>query len=290
MIQIDYEPGSVDPARVFRAMAQLIDTLHAIDRDIVGTLGLELEPIVVLERVEAGSIRAFLRTIISAAHDDALLKLEWRPLIGQYLVRAKHKALRWLDDKTTIDSRADLTQLQEIIVAEAPELPSSGLALPAAIPPARLLEDVQALSTALEQLAPGDAVTYTANGASTPVSTGIHISSERIEELLTQATQRSETEMVLLVKKPDYLGRSRWEFKQEDHLIEASIADADWLARFRDGSILLKPGYALHALVLSEVSLGFEGQVVSTRHRITKVLGVIAGEQADQSDFFDDEV
>jgi hypothetical protein len=81
--------------------------------------------------------------------------------------------------------------------------------------------------------------------------------------------------MTLLVKKPDYLGQSRWEFRQDDHPLEAKIVDLEWLERFQDGRVVLKPGDALKAIVKTEVARGFEGNVVDARHEVTKVLAVV---------------
>jgi hypothetical protein len=88
--------------------------------------------------------------------------------------------------------------------------------------------------------------------------------------------------MTLLVKKPDYLGHSKWEFKNGDRSLEARIADLDWLARFQSGQIELKPGDALNAAVKSETAIGFEGNIVETRHEVVKVLSVVPNTSGDQ--------
>jgi hypothetical protein len=264
-------------------MALLIEALQDTDRDFIASLGIELEAVVVLERVEAGSIKAVLRTILREFNDDALQNLDWKPLVGKYLVRGKHAMLRWLADKPTINSREQLAELQGVIVRELPPPVSGQLALPSPPPPEKLLRDIQEISNALQELAPGDSAAFEADGRVTEFNKSLSLSSERIEELLTSETTESQSELRLLVKKPDYLGRSRWEFKYDDHVIEARIEDEDWLQRFRDGDVVLRPGDALVALVRSSLNRGFEGNVVAVHYIIVRVLGVARGQTDDQS-------
>ena len=44
----------------------------------------------VLEEIETGSIKIWLGNQLNRVDDDALKKLDWKPLVGKYLVRAKY--------------------------------------------------------------------------------------------------------------------------------------------------------------------------------------------------------
>ena len=57
---------------------------------------------------------------------------------------------------------------------------------------------------------------------------------ESIEDLLTSEIITSTSEMILKIKKPDYLGDSKWEFRHRRETINARIIDNDWLAQFRN--------------------------------------------------------
>lgn len=284
-IQIDYAPTSPDPARVFRAMAKLIDAFQKVDRDLASSVSVSIEPILLLERVEAGSVRARLITALRQVHDDSLLNLDWKPLVGQYLVKGKHRLLKWLERNPEITSRSQVLELQGELLDIVPIPTPGNLQLPAPVPPAALLEDIKAIAEARDELQPGDSAVYEAGGDSSPVQAPVTLSSERIEQLLTQEIVITEHEMLLLVKKPDYLGQSRWEFRLDDHTIEAKLQDDAWLARFKAGHIVLRPGDALRAVVKSEAYRGFEGNVVATRYYIRQVLGVVHDQDTQQTDF-----
>jgi hypothetical protein len=281
IIQVDYEPGTPDPGRVFRSMAELIEAFHSIDRDLARAVSMSVHADVLLERVEAGSIKAFIRTVLQQLDDDALKNLEWKPLVGQYLVRAKHAMLRKLEGKDKIASRAEVIELQDEIAALAPPIPQE-LLPPGKVPVERLLLDIQMISIAVTELRPEDSATLVSSVGATPIEKRIRVSDEDIVQLLTQDTTSTEAPMTLLVKKPDYLGHSKWEFKHGDRALEARILDIDWLATFQSGQIELKPGDALQAIVKSVTATGFDGEIVDTQHEVLKVLGVVPSTSAEQ--------
>lgn len=71
-IQVDFPPGSPDPARVFRSMTQLIDAFQRLDRELVRTIDLSIEPVLLLEDVEAGRVKTWLRAVLESVDDTAL--------------------------------------------------------------------------------------------------------------------------------------------------------------------------------------------------------------------------
>ena len=168
IIEVDYEPGTPDPGRVFRAIAELIEAFHAIDRDLARAVSVSVHADVLLERVEAGSIKAVIRTLLQHTDDDALKNLDWKPLVGQYLVKAKHAILRALDGKDKISSRAEVIELQQEIARLAPAAPQE--LLPAGtVPIERLLVDMQLISIAIAELQRHDSATLVSAMDVTPI-------------------------------------------------------------------------------------------------------------------------
>lgn len=282
IIQINYKPNTNDPGRVFRSMAGLIEAFVALDRDLAHSIAISIEPEVFLERVEAGSIRAILRTVLHHLPDESLLKLDWKPLLGQFLVKGKHLLLRWTDGRPQIQSREEVIELQQDLVRLAPPILLNNLLPPAAVPVERLLWDMEAISRGVQGLQADDTAMFISVEEETRIETGLRLSQTDIEALLTQEVTTTTTELPLLVKKPDYLGNSRWEFRFGDHAIEAKISDEAWLNLFRNGAIVLKPGDALRARVRTEISRGFENNVVTTRYEVLEVLDVLHGSGGDQ--------
>ena len=81
-LEVGFERGSEGPARVFSTIANLITAFQEVDRLLVRSIDSKIEPILLLEDVEAGSIRIWLRDRLLEADDEALKKLDWKPLVG----------------------------------------------------------------------------------------------------------------------------------------------------------------------------------------------------------------
>jgi hypothetical protein len=109
---------------------------------------------------------------------------------------------------------------------------------------------------------------------------------EALTDLLVREVITSEVPMILVIKRPDFLGDAKWEFRHDRRSFEARIRDAKWLTEFREGTEVIHPGDALRSTVRSTVRYGFDGEVVDSQHEIVKVEGVIHTIRPSQGHFF----
>lgn len=82
-------------------------------------------------------------------------------------------------------------------------------------------------------------------------------------------------EMILPVKKPDYLGSSQWELRHGKRNIYARIEDEAWLRRFQSRQEDVRPGDALRSIVQIEYNYGFDNELISERFTVLEVLEVL---------------
>lgn len=97
--EIDFLKGAGSASRVFSATSDFIRACELLDAELVQSIDSNIQTVMMLEDIEVGSIRTFLKTVCEAVDDDALKNLDWRPLVGQYLVKAKYAVIRWADDE-----------------------------------------------------------------------------------------------------------------------------------------------------------------------------------------------
>jgi len=280
-IQVDFDRDSPDPARVFRTMSGLIDSFQQLDRSLAGAVDVSIEPVLMLEDIETGSLKVWLRQILQSTDDQALKSGEWKKVVGNYLVEAKYIFLRFLEDKDKISSQEDMLRLQREITAAAEKTDVRWIPAYNPIPMPKLLEGIEGVNGALAYLGEKDKATFMSNDGDTNFNLNLQFSISEMEELLTSEVITNESPMILRVKKPDYLGESRWEFVFE-HSIEAKILDAAWLLRFQNRGEDVRPGDALRVMVRTEVRYGYSHEVIGTRYSILKVIEVIRGSTPSQ--------
>ena len=95
--RIVFEKGQGDPRRIFDAASELIDGFERLDEAMAGSVDASIRPLMVLEDIEAGSIRVWLSSFLKKIDDEGLRQGEIKKAIGPALVEAKYAAIGFLD-------------------------------------------------------------------------------------------------------------------------------------------------------------------------------------------------
>jgi hypothetical protein len=274
VLKIDYEKDSLRPSRVFRAMSELIEGFQALDNDLLLSFPIKVEPILMLEDIQVGSLRSVIKNVLKGVDDEAIKNLEWKKMIGSFLLQGKHAVIKWIEEREQIETRQALEglSLQILQLAEGTHV----LHLPAYSPPPLplLIKDIASISSAVGQLSPHDSATYEAEGAVSSFNKNFHIDEEFAQELLTDEKITNKSEVLLRVKKPDYLGESMWEFVHAGHIIHAKIEDHDWLVAFQFQKTEVRPGDSLRVILETTTHHGSDGEELFTYYCIVKVIGI----------------
>ncbi len=274
-LKIDFVPGEGDPTRAFKAMSGLIESFQSLDSHLLSSFDVSLSTSLVLDEVEAGSIKARLRDIVEGMPDEALKNLEWKKIIGHFLLKGKYIVLDWLKERNEIASRDDVRVLENRLQEAAEETDIKLLPAYASPNAERLLSDIHSIQESLCYLDEEDIASYEYDGKSVSLNKELNISNEVVREVLTKEVVKSSGERVLKVKKPDYLGSSKWQFKYDGRAIEAKITDSEWLGTFQSRKEDVRPGDSLRVLLYEEISYGYDGEVVHRHYEIEKVYEVI---------------
>lgn len=120
-LEIQFEKNSENPSRIFRALSELIETMQYLDQILISSIDSKINPIVLLEDIQSGSVRTWLAEQINRIPDDALYHMDWKPFVGQYLVKGKQFIIKWCEGKTTITSTTQVSELRGQLVTLARE-------------------------------------------------------------------------------------------------------------------------------------------------------------------------
>jgi hypothetical protein len=178
-LEVHFRPAAANPARIFRGIAEFITALETIDRDMVRVLEPGYKVVLTLDRVEAGSLKVWLRTVLQRIPDEALLNLDVKPLLGQFLVKWKQLLLRWANAHQTVTSTSDINDLAGQL--RSLELATLGSSAMAELPKDRLLEHLRLLARAVQTVEQEDRVVFSANGESITISSRFRVTLTHVE-------------------------------------------------------------------------------------------------------------
>lgn len=288
-ITIDFDRSSPNPERVFMAMSNIITSLKKLDDSLIKSIDKNIQPVLILEDVESGSIKVWLKQLLEQINDDGLKSLDWKPMVGQYLVKAKYILINFLDGKTKITDSTEVKKLQNDLyeIAENTDVNNFPAYTPVSVP--KLIENIDRLSTSLKSLNPKDKVYFTSNQGDATFNMDFNFVPEEIEDLLTREKIENTSTLILKVKKPDYLGSSQWELKHDKRTIFVKILDEKWLNEFQQRQVDVRPGDSIKAVVHITVKYGFDNIVINTHYEIKEVLGIIKDESFNLKMFDEEE-
>lgn len=288
-IRIDFERHTPRPSRVFHTMSGLIETFDDLDRSLLFPFRFDVEPILLLEDVQSGSLKARLASVIRSADDEAIKNLDWKRFLGKYLVDAKYWIVKKLEGAKEINSRAQLLDITEKINRLAQD--TDVLHLPAYQPVSAraVLYSIKRITKSLSFLKGSDEAEYITPNDIAEFNTSFEYREEMEETLLTDSTSVFVSQAVIKVKKPDFLGESMWEFKHQGHQVRAKMSDHNWLLSFQTNRVHVLPGDALRVTLETTTHLDEQGLEIGSHFRVLHVDEIIRAEFLPSDDMFEDE-
>lgn len=275
LLTINFPPHTKNPQRIFSTASECIAALQACDQMLLKTFPTEIQPVFVLEQVETGSLKMWLRQLLEVVDDDAIKNLDWKPAVGKYLVKGKYLLLKKLEGKKELPSKHELLEISNELQELAKE--TDVLMLPAysRVSEIDIAEHARIISTALARLEPGESISINDDNGEAVIDAGFAVTDEDIKNLLVEQELENTSELILMVRKPDFLGETKWEFRFNRRSLSVAIVDKDWLSNFQSGEIDIRPGDALRVRMKETVAYDATGEVVDEQREIIKVISVI---------------
>lgn len=288
-LKIDFVRQSSEPARVFHSMGELIDATASFDHALATSLGLSAEVGLLLQDITTGSLKTRLASVLKMIDKEALRDGAWNKVVGRFLDNGREHLLSWLESQPKIESPKQLELIQKDLQRLAASAELAHIPAPNPVPVGSILTSIRAISRSTSYLHEQDHVYYSTEQRIVEVTKAVQISDELEELLLTREKATTVVEANLKVKKPDYIGHSKWELYYGHHPIKAPILDTDWLESFQAARQDLNPGDSLKTRLEIVTSYGHDGQVIGHAFRILKVFGITPGISYEQLELPTDE-
>ena len=285
-IYIDFEPGTKNPERIFRAADLAIQSFCELDHILCKTVDSKISPIMLLEEIETGSIKIWLRNLLEDIDDHVIRNMDWKAAVGEYLVKGKYAVIEWSnrdpkDLQSIKDLQSDLRKMAED--SEVNQLPFYG-----EMTTKDITNVAESINKSKRLLNESDKMKYLTQENEIEFDMAIDISPEDIRELVTKETMVSNNNNLILgVKKPDYLASSKWDMKHGNKTISVSIEHSDWLETFQNREIDVRPGDALDCTVRIERKYGHDNELLSEQYFVVSVNRIVNNQLFNQSDLTD---
>ena len=263
---IDFKRGEGPASRIFLATYDFINACEKLDRELVSIIDSSIEPVMVLEDVEAGSLKTYFRTKLESVDDQALKDvLDWKKIAGRFLVKCKYLVLERMNEDPREDS---ILSLRKEIQKLGSETDVRHLPVYAEPKPSALMQGIQDFQSVKDRLSDGDAAYIESQGGiRLDLDLRVRWDITTVQELSTTSRETHRVaSMVFSVKKPDYLGDSKWDLRYADRPLSVKIEDLDWLRGFQTRRFDVRPGDALDCTVRIEVSYGLDNEVLTENH------------------------
>jgi hypothetical protein len=273
---INFAKGEGDPRRVFDAASKFIDGLEELDGAVAGSVGSRIKTLMVLEDIEAGSLKTFLKTILEDIDDESLKAGEWKAAIGPALVRAKHVAIEYLN-KTPNEAAGGVDPLRRQLEEIATQTDARHLPDYAPIHEGRLVASLDRIQDAKRTLGRNDRMTIEAEGRVYDIDLSQTWEPSEIIPVQGVTETHSDGEAILTIRKPDLLGQAMWQFSHGKSGIYAKISDERWLRDFHERKIALRSGDALKCRVRFTYIYDENGVLIEQKYEIIRVLDIIQG-------------
>lgn len=276
-LTIDYDRQSAHPEEVFLGIANLIKSFNTLDNSLVACIDNQIEPVLILEDVEKGSIKMILKNIIESIPDDGLRECNVKKILGAYLVKCKYLILKYVDDKDSINT-SDVETLENNLMEVAKQTNISSLNCYDKPPRDNFLKGVAEMGNAVGTFRKNDKIYMEIPGEQKVIiNTKFRLPQKDLEEFCAGKELKSTATIILKVRKPDFLGDTQWMFKHGENNFDAKFLDTDWLDKYRHREVAVYPGDSLKVKVEFICVYDKNGVLLSQKNSILRVYSIIPG-------------
>ena len=283
-LTVEYDKQSPNPEKVFLGIAKTLEAFKALDVQLASSVDNSIETEMLLEDVERGSIKLWLKNVLNGIPDSAIEGLEYKKIIGYYLLKAKYYVLKKCSDVDEIKDAEYVEEIENGIKKIANETGANGLGIYTAPPREALLTSVSKMSEAYELFGEANVITMEdGEGNRLTLNTNFRLTAENIDELCAGETIDNDTELILKVRKPDFLADTLWTFKHGTETIQGKIDDKEWLGSYLNGEVVVLPGDSLRAQIHSVATYDNTQTLMKIKYSITKVIDVVHKERIEST-------
>jgi len=283
VIEVSFDPDKDNLSQTLAALSRAVNG-HALSNNIIShAYDQEVSTQIVLENIEKKCIKLLIKNIFLNTESKHIQEKGVIAFANQAIIEVRAVFLDYLAKNNAPNSPKEIAEIREKIAQLPVSKNTDGLA------PKRL-EDTQIIDclgyySKPDGLTENQDLQVRAAGRDFTVSRSVRIASqERITLLAGSSDYLPNQQLRVRVKKPDFLGKSKWTFQEmEGHTFDAHIGDEPWLTKFQNGLLLPHEfPYPQEVLIVNaniRIQRDRFNVEIGREYEIIKVLGVVKESQ-----------
>ena len=282
-IVVDYDKESPSPENIFIGIAKLIESFKLIDKQLIGCVDSDTETETLLDDIEKGSIKLWLRNTLKQIDDKDIEDLNYKRIAGKFLVKAKAYILKKCNDVNEIQDVEIVEDIETGLSEIAKESGINQLGCYTKPPREDLLNGLNKLGEAFNEFGEKNKIIFIGDDNEKVVlNTKFRLPLATLEEFCAGDVIENPSEIILKVRKPDFIGDTQWEFLHGREPIKAKISDEEWIKSYFGGAEIITPGDSLRVKMITTSIYNNNQDLIRSRHVITKVIAVVKAERVMQ--------
>lgn len=264
-ITFDYVKGKTDIIALFTDIVDILQNFDKLNNTLCRSIDSNIKASSYLLDIEKGSIKVFLTDILNSVPDDVLKEGDYKKIIGVFLVKAKHLILQKLNSTKQLPLAQRETELFNCVSEEYKKLPNNNL-FQKELNKNEILSAINAVVQSSKKV---DKVSFCRQNDFPEIidTTFEYVSLETSKE----NKKTNSFDVSLIIKKPDLLTTSKWEFIFIDRKITATIEDSDFLNKVKLGEVSFCSNMEMSCRIRTEVLFSDNQEPEEAKYFIEKV-------------------
>lgn len=265
-VKIDFEYDSENPQRVFESMGHLISSIELFHACLLSAVSAETKSKFLLAGIKEGSIESWMSSVVVGDKPA-----ETKRRLIDYLNKCTCMVLDFISHRDTINSVDELEGLEKNISEAAGSMEIEDFPNVFSLDKYRLLKGYSEMGKATKPLNDVDEAYFKTGLSNKKINKDFFLSDEDLQALIVSRVERVSSKETLIIKKPDLLGRSMWDFIRNKAAISAKLRDEDWLNKFHQRLEIIAPGDGLYCDLITFVYYDKKDMVVDIKYEVMKV-------------------
>lgn len=278
-IKFEYTKQIKDPVKLFLNYSKIIDSIKISDIMLAKTINRQVHYSQYLISIENGSFISSIKSLFEYEESESIDNLDDinDENVNNYLSAGNQAIINELESGQ-INSEKQITKIRDEIneAAKKNKISNNFNYSPPTIP--EIIDVTKSFSDATQEFSDDEKISIIdKNEKIFVIPNNVKVDVSKIEEELIKKFITTNRQLILKIKKPDYLGDAKWEFKHGNNRIDAKISDKKWLTQFHEKNIPLTPGDSLEVEVQITEEYDKYGNLFKNDYNILRIIDVIKG-------------